>query len=61
MKLMDTCKKCGVHIQEFITGRKKVSGELYCKHCYYEELGKVIEKHPLQGPPYHMVSLDCEN
>lgn len=47
---LDNCKKCGVHIQEFITGRKKIDEDLYCKNCYYEELGKFIEENPIGAP-----------
>ncbi len=25
-------------------------GELYCKMCYYEEMGNILEEHPLGGP-----------
>ncbi|HNT09072.1 hypothetical protein [Methanoculleus sp.] len=47
---LDTCSKCGVHLQEFLTGRKTFKGKPYCKTCYYEEIGKILEEHPIGGP-----------
>jgi len=47
---LDTCSKCKVPLQEFLTGRKELKGNLYCKKCYYEEIGKILEEHPLGGP-----------
>jgi hypothetical protein len=44
---MDKCTKCNVSIQEFITGRKKIGDKLYCKSCYYEDLGDLIESSPI--------------
>jgi uncharacterized Zn finger protein (UPF0148 family) len=48
--VMDHCKKCGIPIQEFRTGRKKIAGELYCKRCYYSELGNFMDDHPIGIP-----------
>ena len=47
---VDTCKGCGVPIQEFITGRKKIRNEFYCKKCYYKKLGDLIEERPVGSP-----------
>lgn len=47
---IDTCSKCGIPIQEFLTGRKHIDSALYCKDCFYEEFGKVIEAHPIGRP-----------
>lgn len=47
---VDTCKECGVPIQEFITGRKKIRNEFYCKKCYYKKLGELIEERPIGSP-----------
>jgi hypothetical protein len=47
---LDTCSKCGAHLQEFLTGRRMFKGEPYCKMCYYEEMGNILEEHPLGGP-----------
>ena len=44
------CTKCNVRIQNHVTGLKYIDDEPYCKHCYYEELGEVIEQHPIGGP-----------
>jgi len=48
--VLDNCKKCKTPIQEFITGRKKISGDLYCKKCYYEKLGDFVEENPIGSP-----------
>lgn len=48
---IDKCTKCDVPIQEFITGRKKIGDKLYCKSCYYEELGELIESSPIGMVP----------
>jgi uncharacterized Zn finger protein (UPF0148 family) len=50
--MVDTCTKCGKDIQPFFTGRKKIDGKIYCKNCYYNELGDIIEKYPI-GLPYY--------
>ncbi len=47
---LDTCNGCGIHLQEFLTGRKTFKGKLYCKACYYEIVGEILEEHPLGGP-----------
>ena len=46
---MDTikCSKCQIPVQEFITGKKKIDGKVYCKSCYYEELGNLVEEMPM--------------
>lgn len=44
---LDKCAKCGKEIHEFLTGRKKIDGKLYCSDCYFEELGTVIETNPI--------------
>jgi len=33
-----------------LTGRKTFKGKLYCKACYYEIVGRILEEHPLGGP-----------
>ena len=48
--MVDKCSKCGVVIQEFLTGRKKIDGQVYCEDCYFDELGTIVEKHPIGGP-----------
>jgi len=47
---LDRCSRCEVPLQGFLTGRREIKGHLYCKKCYYEELGDILEEHPLGGP-----------
>lgn len=47
---VDKCTKCGVTIKEFLTGRKKINGQIHCDDCYYEEFGNVIEENPIGVP-----------
>ena len=47
---LDNCSRCEVPLQGFLTGRREIKGHLYCKKCYYEELGDILEEHPLGGP-----------
>jgi formylmethanofuran dehydrogenase subunit E len=44
------CTECGTKLHGFLTGKKKINGKPYCKECYYQHLGKVIEKYPIGAP-----------
>jgi formylmethanofuran dehydrogenase subunit E len=48
--MTDNCTKCGKKIHGFLTGKKKIDGKPYCKECYYQELGEVVEKYPIGSP-----------
>lgn len=41
------CCRCGVLLQETVTGRRKTPGGEACSDCYYEELGEIVEQHPV--------------
>jgi hypothetical protein len=41
------CAYCGVLLQETITGNRKAPRGRACSDCYYEEIGKGIEDHPV--------------
>ena len=41
------CCRCGVELQETITGKRSIPNGEACSDCYYEELGKLVEQHPL--------------
>jgi len=41
------CAYCGVLLQETITGNRKAPQGRACSDCYYEEIGKGIEEHPI--------------
>jgi hypothetical protein len=43
----ESCRKCGVALQETITGKRKTPAGAACSDCYYELLGEVIEQHPI--------------
>jgi len=47
--MVEKCSKCGVVIQEFLTGRKRIDGHIYCEDCYFDELGTIVEMHPIGG------------
>lgn len=52
---VDTCDKCSVPLQSFITGREFIKDESgnelqICSDCYYDMLGDEIDKHPIISP-----------
>jgi len=49
-RCMERCNKCGIKIQESITGREKFDGKTHCKNCYYELAGEIFENHPIGVP-----------
>jgi hypothetical protein len=48
--MIDHCAKCGCEIHTFLTGRKYIDKKVHCRDCYYDELGEVIEQHPIGMP-----------
>jgi hypothetical protein len=47
---VDKCTICGKEIREFLTGRKAIDGKMYCRSCYYDEVGRMVEEHPIGTP-----------
>ena len=47
------CVYCGVPLQETITGKRHTDSGDACSDCYYAELGKIIENHPIVSPGIH--------
>jgi len=42
-----TCCRCGVMLQETVTGKRDTPDGEACSDCYYGMLGEEIEKHPI--------------
>ena len=47
---MTNCNKCGTTIQEFLTGKHNVEEGVNCDECFFDELGKIVESHPICLP-----------
>jgi hypothetical protein len=43
----ETCCKCGVVLQETITGKRQLGAGNACSDCFYGKLGDVIEQNPI--------------
>jgi hypothetical protein len=41
------CCRCGTELQETITGKRSTPQGDACSDCYYEELGNLVEQHPI--------------
>ena len=41
---IDGCSHCHVPLQETVTGCRKIEGSYVCSDCYFDELGKEIDK-----------------
>lgn len=44
------CARCRVTLHETTTGNRLTDAGCMCSDCYYAELGKEIEEHPLGVP-----------
>jgi len=44
---VQSCSKCGTLLQETLTGKRQISTGDACSDCYYEELGALVEQHPI--------------
>ena len=42
-----SCYKCRRPLQETLTGNRRTDRGAVCSDCYYEELGRAIEEHPV--------------
>lgn len=45
-----TCSTCCRALQESVTGNRWTSHGYVCSDCYFEELGRVVEEHPITAP-----------
>jgi hypothetical protein len=41
------CAGCGRVLQETVTGNRPIGDRSYCSDCYYEQLGDLVESHPI--------------
>jgi ribosome-binding protein aMBF1 (putative translation factor) len=41
------CAICGRPLQETVTGNRRTARGHLCSDCYFDELGRVIEEHPV--------------
>jgi hypothetical protein len=56
---MIKCKNCGelIILQSSDDEPRRISGEPYCKDCYFKSLGEAIEKHPIGAQFYKEYSV----
>lgn len=43
----ESCCKCGVALQETITGKRRTPKGDACSDCFYDLLGEAVEQHPI--------------
>jgi hypothetical protein len=41
------CVECDTPLQETLTGKRQIAGKDACSDCFYDELGKLVEEHPI--------------
>jgi len=44
------CAQCGVTLHETTTGNRHTAQGCMCSDCYYADLGREIEAHPIGVP-----------
>ena len=44
------CSECNVPIQETLTGCRPFGEQFHCSDCYFDEIGKWLDDHPLGVP-----------
>jgi hypothetical protein len=44
------CAKCGIWLQESVTGSRDTSNGPMCSDCYFEEWGAIVERYPISTP-----------
>jgi len=44
---VESCSKCGVPLQETITGKRQLESGDACSDCFYGVLGDAVEEHPI--------------
>lgn len=42
-----SCAICGRPLQETVTGNRRTAQGYACSDCYFDELGKLVEEHPV--------------
>ena len=47
---LETCKVCGVPLQEAIYGYRHVAGGACCSDCYFDDISALIDAHPIGRP-----------
>lgn len=52
----ERCSCCKVPLQEAITGYRTFGGKTYCSDDYFEEMGRLVEQHPVGLPFASVVS-----
>lgn len=43
----EKCCKCGITLQETVTGKRQLGSGNACSDCFYGDLGDVVEDHPI--------------
>jgi hypothetical protein len=46
----ETCSSCGIALQEAIRGYRPVADGAKCSDCYFCEISKLIDLHPIGKP-----------
>lgn len=41
------CCRCGIALQETLTGKRKVQGGHACSDCYYGDFDEELDQHPI--------------
>lgn len=47
---IETCSTCHIPLQEAITGYRRVGDGAKCADCYFCEISKMIDQHPIGRP-----------
>ena len=45
-----TCSRCGKKWEDDESDCERIDGKPACQDCYYDELGKHVDKHPIGLP-----------
>lgn len=54
---VEVCVSCNVPLQETITGYRPGNDGIRCSDCYFSEISKVIDEHPVGRPMATRASL----
>lgn len=47
---IDACVNCTTPLQESVTGSRHTDKGYMCSDCYFEELGRELDAHPIMTP-----------
>lgn len=50
METSSKCSSCGISLQETRTGCRHTADGTLCSDCYFAQLGRVVEEHPITTP-----------